>query len=294
MGLFSRKKKKGFKTGLYGKHPDAADFLRLNASGPDLRVLDEWLSAALVAAERLVPDWQESYLSAPPVSLIFNPGGRSDLCIIATLAPSTDTSGRRFPLVLFAEAAFEVLTDSFPQVPLLSFFESASALHARQKTLGRQQLLEQAERLAPPDPPAFEEAGRRLEDHLDRITVGEAFPVPSGWVQRGLDELGNICRDVAPGRPLPRFGVRVPLNLRPAAQAALWLRLVQGMCPVRLVPNALWTDQRLLLYLDRPSSKALVSLWRGDWEDDTVLDLDAVASEVGPDPARPLRALLSS
>jgi len=294
MGLFGRKKR-SLEAGLYGKHPDAGDFIRVNAGGAELRALDEWLSGAMVAAGRLVPDWERSYLAADPVSMIFNPGSKSGICVIATLAPSTDRSGRRFPLVLFAEVGFDALTETFPGAPLLAFFEMAQSLHARRQSIGQAELLERARGLVPPDAAAFDRAARRQEAYLDSTTVGQAFRDGGGWIDQALHELQGVCRDVTPNRPLPRFGVRLPLGPPPAEQASLWLRLLRDMCSVRLVPNVLWTDHRLALYLDRPSSKALVSLWRGEWQDETVFDLGQSPSTSSRfSPEHPLRALVTA
>lgn len=297
MGLFGRKKKSEA-VGLYGKHPDADDFLRLNAGSPELRALDEWLSGALATAERQIAGWDATFSAAPAVSFIFDWGESKDTCLLGTLAPSKDRIGRRFPLVLFAEADLALLTQEFPQVPGLSFIAQASEIHARQQSLGREELMEAAQALAPPVAAAFASARQRQEEYLDTTTLQQAFgnAGDGGWLEHAVHELGQVCREVSPDRPLPRYGVRIPLGHRPAAQAGLWLGLIQQMCTARIVPNALWSERCLVVHFSRPSSKALVALWQEGWQDDTLLDLaqtrQSSPSRLPPD--GPLRALFAA
>jgi type VI secretion system protein ImpM len=296
MGLFGRKKRSET-VGLYGKHPDADDFLRLNAGSPELRALDEWLSGALAASERLIADWEAIYPEAPTVSFIFDWGESKDTCLLGTLAPSSDRAGRRFPLVLFAEVDLGLLAQEFPQVPSLSFITQAQAIHARQQGLGREQLMEAARALGPPAAATFASARQRQEEYLDTTTLQQAFGNTGGdgWLDHAINELQQVCSEVGPDRPLPRFGVRIPLGNPPAAQAGLWLGLIQQMCPARIVPNALWSESCMVVHFSRPSSKALVALWQEGWQDDTLLDL-AQSPQPAPSrlpPDRPLRALFA-
>jgi type VI secretion system protein ImpM len=85
---------------LYGKLPNRADFVRVNAYHPAVAEFDELIQRTL---ERLIArdGWAESYDRFGPVSFKLV---SSDLryTLIGVLAPSRDQAGRRYPLMAAA------------------------------------------------------------------------------------------------------------------------------------------------------------------------------------------------
>jgi type VI secretion system protein ImpM len=283
MGLFG-KKKKSASVGMYGKHPMADDFLRLNASSAEVRGLDEWLSGALPAAGRLVPDWENTYASFPTVCFVCGGTSKSSTYLVGALAPSTDRIGRQYPLILFAEVDEASLVNGYPAVPYARFLEEAEALLTRRGRLSRDSLLQAACALAPPDGSSLQSATGRHQQFLEGTSGADALAAMFAHLGDGVDQarhalgiLREACRSISPKQPLPGFGVRCPIGERTGSErrqhAALWLAVLQRLLPVRLVPNVLWSGNVLLAYFGRLPAKALTALWHTGWQDDTLYDL---------------------
>lgn len=276
MGFFQRKSARPI-VGLYGKHPTARDFLRLNASSEEMRLLDEWLSGALAAAQRLLPDWDMVYPTSLPVFLLNNSRTKAARCIVGTLAPSWDGMGRQYPLVMFTEQRTSPLVQGFPGVPCSQFLVQANTLQLNRQGLTKEQLFQAVTNL-PADEGGLRDARRIYDQYLDTTLCGAAFSKvfygkPVGQEVRAIQTLRSVCRTIRPDRSLPNFGIRCPLGDMPAQNTALWLGLIQRFLPVKLVPNAIWSGSTLLVYFNKLSTKALTALWRPNWQDDSVCDL---------------------
>lgn len=92
--------------GAFGKIASLGDFLRLNLPLEFIRVWDAWLQNSLsTARQRLGPQWDERYLSAP-IWRFSLPGG---ICgphgYSGVLMASVDRVGRQYPLTLAAPTA---------------------------------------------------------------------------------------------------------------------------------------------------------------------------------------------
>lgn len=289
--------------GLYGKHPTAADFLRLNAGSVEVRHLDEWLSGALAAAQRLMPNWETVYPSSSPISFISSQGESSGRCLVGLLVSSKDTSGRQYPLVLFSEVDDSLLVETYPALPCHRFFLDMERLLERRKRINHDKLLAAVQELQPPVADSLVFAQQELERFLERTSCGSTFETMfggDGAVEQGavgLRTLQEFCQSLWPGRPLPNWGVRCPLGEFPAGTAALWLSLVKQWLPQPLIPNAIWSRNTLLIYFNRLSTKALTALWHIGWHDDSLCNLATTRGEgTSPpriDPEQPLCTLLS-
>jgi len=300
MGLFG-KKVKSATVGLYGKHPAADDFLRRNAGTPMVRSLDEWLSNALAAAQRLVPDWETTYARCPSLSFVYGAAdAKGGTALVGTLSPSTDRIGRQYPLILFAEVDAEMLAQSYPVLPCSRFLEELERMQAGRSRYTRESLVQALERLAPPDAAALKDAALRLERFTEDTTCADAFRGmfdDEGQEETAVGALQDVCRAAGPGRP-PGFGLRFPLGESRSGTASLWLELTRSMLRERLLPSALWSDRALLLYFAKLPAKALTALWRPGWQDDSVFDMSTARSERGVRRPlqldRPLRTLWQS
>src|SRR4051812_32064268 len=109
-------------TGVYGKVPAQADFVRGNVGEMTRLGLDRWFQEAheVVHAER-------HRLPAEPTSFVLAPaGGR---LMLGVFTPSQDAGGRGFPLIMFALVDGHAVPAGFPAIPqaYARFFASAAA-----------------------------------------------------------------------------------------------------------------------------------------------------------------------
>ncbi len=87
--------------GYFGKLPNSADFVKFNAGGLELQVLDKWLQDGIsIAKSKLKNDWREFYRNSPPLNFIYPFTGTKNL-LIGTLFPGYDKSERDFPFLIF-------------------------------------------------------------------------------------------------------------------------------------------------------------------------------------------------
>ena len=125
-------------TGLFGKLPAYADFVRVRAAEPAARALALWLGESYEAA-RL-----GGVSAGPePVRFLLKPSGVASV-LLGVLASSTDQVGRKFPLAVFAQAQAADLLLTYSVVPSAAraFLDAATAL------------LGDASRLSPAEIPA--------------------------------------------------------------------------------------------------------------------------------------------
>jgi len=182
--LFGRKKKKkapppsrSAGVGLYGKHPGAGDFLRENASGPEISLLDEWLSAAIDRAGRVLPDFDAAYGSLFSAGFLLGfPGeARAGSALLGVMAPSRDEIGRQFPLIIFAYVDQSLAADGFDAAPHEPFIAAATSVLQRRNTLSRDELLAAARALQPPDAASFARAREAHQAYLGQTPWLAAF-----------------------------------------------------------------------------------------------------------------------
>jgi type VI secretion system protein ImpM len=92
--------------GAFGKMPALGDFFQINAPKGFVRVWDDWLQRAMVAAaDTIGTAWDDQYLSAPIWRFSLAPGIAGPANVIGVLMPSVDRVGRRFPLALMTSVA---------------------------------------------------------------------------------------------------------------------------------------------------------------------------------------------
>lgn len=87
--------------GYYGKLPVSPEFLRLHASGPELRWLDEWLQQGILyakAQEGLV--WPERIAHASPCGFFYVPRHEGRV-VCGVMIASQDRAGRSFPFLRY-------------------------------------------------------------------------------------------------------------------------------------------------------------------------------------------------
>lgn len=106
--------------GYYGKLPISPEFLRLNAAGPELRWLDDWLQrGVLYAKSREGPQWSTLVTQSEVWNFLYAPANRGRV-VCGVLCMSQDKAGRSFPFLTFLLLEGESLFKHLWVVPLMT------------------------------------------------------------------------------------------------------------------------------------------------------------------------------
>lgn len=122
--------------GYYGKLPVFPEFLRLHASGPELRWLDEWLQQGILYAKNQEgAAWAEQIAQASPYGFFYLPSHEGRVVYGAIMA-SRDKAGRSFPFLSYTLRERQ----DFAFTPWLIPVATAACIHDR--TLATRKLRE--------------------------------------------------------------------------------------------------------------------------------------------------------
>ena len=92
--------------GFFGKIPSRGDFVRAGLSRPLVEAWDRWMQQVLHEAERrLGTVWEAAWQVAPVWRFELPAGHCGPRPVLGLWLPSVDRAGRRFPLMIAAEAA---------------------------------------------------------------------------------------------------------------------------------------------------------------------------------------------
>jgi type VI secretion system ImpM family protein len=97
-----------FSAGYFGKLPNFPDFIKYNAAGPEILMLDKWIQEGILHGKKTGinnfqnnrPEWKNLYSSSPPIYFLF-PFTRTEIILLGIIYPSWDKSGREFPFIIF-------------------------------------------------------------------------------------------------------------------------------------------------------------------------------------------------
>jgi len=88
--------------GYFGKLPGFNDFVKFNAGGEELLVLDKWLQDGLLSAKmKLKSEWVNYYKNSEQF-FFFYPFTGTKRALAGLLIPGFDKSGREFPFIVFS------------------------------------------------------------------------------------------------------------------------------------------------------------------------------------------------
>jgi type VI secretion system protein ImpM len=97
--------------GFFGKLPSRGDFVRVGISRAVATAWDQWLQSVMPGAQaQLNEGWDDIWQAARSWRFAFGPGVCGPLPVSGLWLPSADKVGRRFPLMIAAEAA--LMTES--------------------------------------------------------------------------------------------------------------------------------------------------------------------------------------
>ena len=239
----------------FGKIPTRGDFIRSPGPAALIKTMDQWLSQGL---ETMAQDahWKTLYDQAWPIHFAFL-GTGSHAVLAGHLAPSTDQSGRRFPLITAGTFDSDVPAGFTARAPMALNKLWIKLAHASQQiraaadathVLG-EYLQQQIDIDA--DPVAHEASYR---DFLELQTVGTL----QGLLQQSGHELDlrlsvlalGLLMEAVPTRgrqPIDK-GLCLPLptvKLHQPYVATFWLDLIARFLKAR-------TDLEIALYLPQP------------------------------------------
>jgi len=114
--------KSGNIAGYFGKLPGFNDFVKYNAGGEELLVLDKWLQDGLLSAKmKLKSDWVNYYKNSDEL-FFFYPFTGTGRALSGLLFFSTDKSGREFPFIVFFYLDKKQLNNiPFHLIPMILF-----------------------------------------------------------------------------------------------------------------------------------------------------------------------------
>lgn len=101
----------------FGKLPTHGDFVARGVSGADRDAWDSWASTGLEDARTVLgPEFEARHDGAPPIRFSFGPGPFGQGWRTGAFAPSIDTAGRRFIILLGAHTAHAPAADAIDQL----------------------------------------------------------------------------------------------------------------------------------------------------------------------------------
>lgn len=237
----------------FGKTPARGDFIRSHAQTQVIAAMDQWLSQAL---EFMAQDahWKSCYDQAPPLHFAFlSPSNPRVLA--GHLAPSSDQSGRRFPLVTLGTLEVDAPRGFTCRAPMalnklwlkleqgVQGIRSAADPGATLLDYARQHLEVEV------DPVAYDASYR---DFLELQTVGslQTMLAQAGHamdLRLSLLALGMLLESIPSSghQPIDK-GLSLPLpadRLFHPFVATLWLELVSGFLSRSDVEMALFMPQ---------------------------------------------------
>jgi type VI secretion system protein ImpM len=244
--------------GVYGKVRAQGDFLRHGTGDFSQAGLDRWLEEAMgvLSTERAtLPEGAAGFLLAPA-------GGTR--AFVGAVAPSEDSVGRKFPLLVFVELP-AAAAGAFPVVPTMyaRFVHAASDLVLAGGDLPAPELLARAKTLAglAPSVPRGDEIADLANEPA--LPLRDACGGSAADLAYALRTFGLACDQALKA---PGAGLTVDAPARSAAARELWLDIARRRCGRRaaFTPAAtFWTDGaagHLLVALGAPAPAMLAFL----------------------------------
>jgi type VI secretion system protein ImpM len=275
-----------FALGKIGGYPE---FLR----APDAlaATLDGWLDAGWqVAHGRHGEHWDGAFADGPSYGFLWSHGSKVNEVSCGVIAPSVDSVGRRYPLVIGCRMPASVLAKHWPVVPLAAeaFVDEALALvvESHASLLAAADLPPRLLQLTAPTEMDVEAASHdhaawaaqtRIEEVWRAIFPDSALPLESAAT--ALDALAEGLRPwVGQEWPATSLVLRLPMGRGGPAAAVVWLGMVRKLTRWKhTIPTAFWAEEAdaLLIALGPATPALLGELWKGDADSENVFDVIA-------------------
>ncbi len=287
-----------FALGKVGGHPE---FLR----APDelSSTLDGWLDTGWQVANGLYgsSSWGDAFADGSSYGFLWSHGSKIGEVSCGVIAPSIDSVGRRYPLVIACRTATSTVAKGWPVVPLAAeaFVDEAHALviESQASRLAAADLGARLTQLAIPCEGDVEAAARdysawsaqtRIEEVWSAIFADSAAPLE--MAAAAIDVLAEGLRPwVGQEWPATSLVLRLPMGQGGPAAAVVWLDIVRKLTRWKqTIPTAFWADEMdtLVIALGPPTPAVLVELWKGNAGSEQVFDVVATSFGVGAGAAR--------
>jgi type VI secretion system ImpM family protein len=291
-------------TSLVGKLPSQAEFLPTPSGAPGFAAFDAWLTSATEwAAGRAGPSWPDHFAKGTIHAFAFRPpAAEPGTLLCGALAPSRDSAGRQFPLVVAAPLRVSRELAELPQLlpfVLEGFWGNATALlwdllagaatdpRAACAALHAEPVLDAQEAAA-----LYAEWSSELELRELWPLLGPPLegPAPAGPLRLVAEVVAPFRGVEQPDTPL---SLRLPLGLAGGAALCFWLDVLRRSLGWRsTVPSFFWSHDGQwgagLFHLGRPSKQALAELWMPTGQREEICDLTEAPSQALVDALPPL------
>jgi type VI secretion system ImpM family protein len=259
--------------------------------------LDGWLDAGWQVANGLHGEsWGHAFAGGSSYGFLWSHGSKINEVTCGVIAPSVDSVGRRYPLVVACRASTSALAKPWCVVPLAAeaFVDEAHALvvESQASSLAAVDLGPRLQELTVPSEGDMEAAARdysvwsaqtHIEEVWSAIFADSAQPLERAAA--AIDALADGLRPwVGQEWPATSLVLRLPMGRGGPAAAVVWLDIVQKLTRWRqTIPTAFWADEMdaLIIALGPPTPAVLVELWKGDAGSEQVFDVAATSSGVG-------------
>ncbi len=263
--------------GYYGKLPISPEFLRLHASGPEIRWLDEWLQRGTLYAKSQEGVRWEARIAEAGIYCFFYMPAYEGRVVSGALIASHDKAGRAFPFLSFALVDRDLFETSPWLIPVATarfLSETSVAIRKLRADLDWDAFRREVEQrqVESPDPG---QAREELNQFVQSTTIG-------AWWE-GVEAASDVSKQLAMVETLKqaagdssRRGVRFPLLSRGSSKnmdLSFWLLLCLQSMEGSWHPNT-----------------GVVCLWRREREDS---DGTALLS-IGPGPSNVVRFIVNS
>lgn len=234
----------------FGKLPIRADFIKLNVQEREFRELDEWIQEGYALISRRYSGQEdEQRLSQAGIHHLVLSATDNRRCVLATIGPGGDRSGRWYPFLISAVAGQDYLRQAQAAVPLIYdrfLHDSRMVLQQKWGSEPLETLLGQLETIATECDQAQRAQAVEQELGLLRQTPVSTMHGLAGhyggseqFYQAACELISNVMRR---GPARVHWGIRLPIPAGEHGMAGLvfWLRLLDSLLGRSSQANVIW------------------------------------------------------
>jgi len=272
----------------YGKLPAFGDFVRYNASGPEIKLFDQWIQEALYFnRKRLHPEIEKAF-EISPAYCFFLSFKDSENYLTGLMKPSRDKVGRRYPFIvakLINDSDIYPDPEIFLPVQFKTFYKYTYSFIEKLNTVKTPDELRQQTIRFAPEISHDEEAYRQYHSILQTTSTKEFFPklwnADAGNKKhiflKNVVSMGEYLRERDPG--IIDFGFRFPLQSESYDAfivGSYWLQLLGLFINNRTVfPFIFWDTTNMFLFLRQPPPVVYSCMIKTDLRSDVVYIMDS-------------------
>lgn len=293
----------------FGKIPSRSDFIKSASSTKVIGLMDQWIAHGMEMLMAM-PDWKASFDSGGPFDFLFL-GMKRRHAIHGTMAPSRDSSSRRFPLI--AATSFELADPvqflRLGSLALQGIYESRRhIMHHAIQSLDMPYSIELLNNRMANSDFYIQGAEARCTSYLAAQSVASMSAMLTADLNsvpfsQMIMTLGKLLRPLrATSATQPQKAIALPLPSKEADRMdtmAFWLQLVSASLTGSAVEISLFSGMhlgkpRLIIAFNGVTPLMFQSLFDEQAANDSLLDLTRMPCNERLDPASPSCAALVS